>query len=288
MPMGRVGVLLAAPIVAFGAAARTHLSDRAHVPTGLVSAPVVALFVVGAVAGLAGLLALLRRAIRRRRSRDDEPVRVLGWTASRRAQVAALLAVGALIAVPVWIAVTVAGGSHSSHRTTPTTPLTSAAPATPPPRAHHRGSGPSLEATLIAVVVLVGAGAAGLLVARGRRSEAGAPASSEHDVEMGRALRVGLHRGAAALDSTDDVRTAITRCYTALERALDEAGLVPSPVRTPSELLTAAIGERLVPPDPATALTRLFERARFSRDPLTEYDRDAARAALAAAEVRTR
>jgi hypothetical protein len=78
----------------------------------------------------------------------------------------------------------------------------------------------------------------------------------------------------------DDDRVAIIRCYAAMQTNLERAGLGHSAVRTPAELLSEAAGRGLVAVEPASALTELFERARFSSDPLDATDRQIASRAL--------
>jgi hypothetical protein len=100
------------------------------------------------------------------------------------------------------------------------------------------------------------------------------------DAEMPEAFRAML--AAAVDDSLDDLRlepdarAAIIKTYRHFERALAAAELPRRPWQTPSEFMHRAL-RRLPLPEPAVAdLTRLFERARFSRHELGSEDRETA------------
>ena len=94
-------------------------------------------------------------------------------------------------------------------------------------------------------------------------------------------LASALAAGARVLHEDPDPRTAIIGCYAAMERSLADAGSPPRIADTPAEVLSRAIASGLVRSAPATALTSLFRRARYSSHPMTEADRTAAIGALA-------
>lgn len=96
-------------------------------------------------------------------------------------------------------------------------------------------------------------------------------------VELARAVVSGR----MALRELDDARSAIIRCYLAMEGSLAEAGAARSAAETPDELLGRAVAGGLVHAAPARRLTALFYEARFSTHPMPMSRRDEAEQALA-------
>jgi hypothetical protein len=94
-------------------------------------------------------------------------------------------------------------------------------------------------------------------------------------------LVAALAAGARVLHSDPDPRTAIIGCYAAMERSLADAGSPPRMADTPAEVLSRATASGMVRSAPATMLTGLFRRARYSSHPMTEADRTTAIDALA-------
>ena len=95
------------------------------------------------------------------------------------------------------------------------------------------------------------------------------------------------HPLAAAVDESledlvveTDPRPAIIRCYRRFEQVLARSHVPRAPWQTPVEFMRAALGRLPLPNEATERLTRLFELARFSEEPLGPPDRDAARAAL--------
>ena len=77
-----------------------------------------------------------------------------------------------------------------------------------------------------------------------------------------------------------DVRLAILRCYRRFELVLARSRVPRAPWQTATEFMAAALGRLPLPADAVRQLTRLFEIARFSEEPLGPADRDAAWQAL--------
>jgi hypothetical protein len=148
------------------------------------------------------------------------------------------------------------------------------------PAGHLRVGNPWPLLVLFAVVAL---GTAALTLYRRRR--AGTPLL-EPDLDLdlepdAEPLVAALAAGARVLHEDPDPRTAIIGCYAAMERSLADAGSPPRMADTPAEVLGRATASGLVRSVPATTLTGLFRRARYSSHPMTEADRAAAIDALA-------
>jgi hypothetical protein len=144
------------------------------------------------------------------------------------------------------------------------------------PAGHLRLGNPWPLFVLFAVVALA---VAALTVHRRRRA---VPPPPEPDPEPdAEPLVAALAAGARVLHEDPDPRTAIIGCYAAMERSLADAGSPPRMADTPAEVLGRATASGLVRSAPATALTSLFRRARYSSHPMTEADRAAAIDALA-------
>lgn len=142
---------------------------------------------------------------------------------------------------------------------------------------HLRVGDPWPLLVLLAVVAL---GVAALSVYR-RRHRTLPPLPEPEDEPDAEPLVAALAAGARVLHEDPDPRTAIIGCYAAMERSLADAGSPPLMADTPAEVLSRATASGMVRSAPATALTGLFRRARYSSHPMTEADRAAAIDALA-------
>ena len=108
----------------------------------------------------------------------------------------------------------------------------------------------------------------------------------DHGLTLARAARAdplsaGLIAGQDALLAGREPREAIIACYTAMERGFAAAGSAPEAADTPAGVLARASDAGLVRSDSAAVLTGLFRRARYSSQPMTTADSDAAASALA-------
>ena len=93
-------------------------------------------------------------------------------------------------------------------------------------------------------------------------------------------LTEAVAAGAAALEYEGDAREAVIACYAAMEQAVSAGGSERRATDTPEEFLSRVTAAHLIPEGPARDLTELFREARFSRHPITEQQRNAAREAL--------
>jgi hypothetical protein len=143
----------------------------------------------------------------------------------------------------------------------------------------HGGAPTEISGSLVA---LVAGGALGALIVGGallavavRRSRRKASSEvAEQDTDVLRALDESLDD----LRGERDVRRAIVACYARMEQALANAGRGRRAHETPLEFLRRVL-ER-VAHEPGQVLTELFERARFSVEPMGESDKRSAIAAL--------
>jgi Domain of unknown function (DUF4129) len=133
---------------------------------------------------------------------------------------------------------------------------------------------------LLVLFAVVALGAAALTVYR-RRHRIMLPPPEPDPEPDAEPLVAALAAGARVLHGDPDPRTAIIGCYAAMERSLADAGSPPRMADTPAEVLSRATASGLVRSAPASTLTGLFRRARYSSHPMTEADRTAAIDALA-------
>lgn len=155
--------------------------------------------------------------------------------------------------------------------------------------AAHHGAGaasgghsflPPASSWPLLVGLAVAAVAASLLIMPLRRAKAFATPSPEPVPEPPAPLLAALAAWAKPLQEDADPRSAIVRCYAAMEESLASAGAAPSKADTPAEVLARASHGGLLRSAAASTLTGLFRQARYSTHPITEADRAAAQHAL--------
>jgi hypothetical protein len=263
-----VAVLLA--VMTAGLRVRGTFSDRPNAPAAGASGAVLAtaLYAAEGLAFVAFIVLLVSaRPDRKPKSDDPEPPRPhLPWWAKT---FGVLLAVAAIITPFVVLL-------RQHTRKTPLRPVPggqsgSQLRLTAPPSA--AGSvWPVIAGMVIAIAVVVV-----LTVLSRRRRPPDEP--RDRDRRLARLLE-SLAAGRDALTAGGEPRAAIIACYVAMERGFAAAGSAPAPADTPAEVLTRATRAGIVRSGPAEALTGLFRRARYSSQPMTSADSDAAAAAL--------
>ena len=275
-----IGLTAATAVIAM--AARASLSRSTPVNGASARAPVTALLLLCAGAGmvaLAGLAALLWPG--RRRSRTDEPQLVreplqVHWIWKLLASSLPFVLGAVLVAAAVLGASTVtrpprlesvgARGGALEHQV--------AAPS--------RGSGfvvPSwLPWTVVGIVVVAIAVGAVLLI-RGR--ERPADEASERTT-----AQEAVQSAIGALDAVTDPRSAVIAAYAAMVRTLAAHGVARPPAEAPREYLRRVLVANRATEHEARTLTGLFEEARFSTHPIPEQVRELALSALSSLRSR--
>lgn len=282
-------------LVVVSASAREQVPARppGHLPSiGLLLAISLLAMAMLAVLLIAGVL--LPRGRKRRRRASDLPHPLAkapqGAPFAFATVLAVMIAVVALTLVvarqvvtrPEQPAASTRSVSASHHRSVP---------AAQSPATSHAADVTSAQLAIAAVVFLCAAGAAAAVIRqrtrrRGPKDRPGRDAPQRrHAVPDAESVSRLLRHGAAAMSGVDDPRDAIITCYAAMERDLAAAGVGRDAAQTPSELLRAAVVAGAVARRPATALTRLFELARFSGMPMTTGHRRQAQDALSELEA---
>ena len=137
----------------------------------------------------------------------------------------------------------------------------------------HVSSLPSIVAGASLVGLLLIAGVAVAIAGRRRRPLAG-EGPAEHPMLQ------AFDESLDDLRAERDVRRAIIACYARMERALARTGAARRPSETPFEFLARVLEH--IARAPGRVLTDLFERAKFSTEPLGDADKQQALAALEA------
>src|SRR5512132_1666679 len=123
----------------------------------------------------------------------------------------------------------------------------------------------------VALAAMVGLAVAQLLAERRRRRPPRTPA--ERLVEL-------LDDTLEDLEGEPDPRRAVIAAWARMERGLAAVGLPRHPAEAPFEYATRVLEAALARPSAVHRLTGLFERAKFSRHPVGQADREEAIAAL--------
>ncbi len=123
------------------------------------------------------------------------------------------------------------------------------------------------------LLVLVLAGILLAIVARRRDARGNAPANED-------ALLEAVEESLDDLRGERDVRRAVIACYARMERALASVGGARRPPETPFEYLRRMLDRVAGPGGAARVLTELFERAKFSVEPMGEREKAEAITAL--------
>jgi hypothetical protein len=240
---------------------------------------------IGTACALETVLAVLLIALRWRRARSGGSESPPGPAARLRGLLSGTI-VTCLIIVPLAVLIAI---SANLRRRRPFRPPTRVAPRNARPVPPHRlrpGHGASIGPDIRYLLVALLAAAiiiAVIVIWRRGRGLAGAGRLTEppEDASTPAELARAVDSGRVALRELDDARSAIIRCYLAMEASLAEAGAARNAAETPDELLGRAVAAGLVDGVPAGALTALFYEARFSTHPMPMSRRDEAEQALA-------
>ena len=239
---------------------------------------ITSVFGVAEGAGLAALVLLLALVLRRPGRRRPEDQARPGWRPPVPwwARPVAVLFALAFLAAP-WIILLA-----RRHRGTGTTPVAPPRPLAPRPGTGHltAPSGSSPAWPLLAGVLLAVAAVIIVAVLARRRRRRDRLRTVGRKVSAG-PLAEGLAAARDALLSARAPRQAIIACYAAMERGFAAAGSAPEAADTPAEILARAGQAGLVKSEAAEVLTGLFYLARYSSQPMTSADSDAAASALA-------
>jgi Domain of unknown function (DUF4129) len=105
-------------------------------------------------------------------------------------------------------------------------------------------------------------------------------ASVDCDEDEGEVVMQALDESLDDLRRERDVRRAIIACYARMERALERAGNARRSAEAPFEYLVRVLERIAANSRAARALTELFERAKFSVEPMGEREKQEAIEAL--------
>lgn len=169
------------------------------------------------------------------------------------------------------------GGTQGTPRQVPP-PSTDRVPPTPAADPSTAADAPDwLLLAFLALLLLIGATA----LAGRRPPEDPVPAGTGEDSPR-TALVQAFERGLSAVaEPARDARTAIIRCYAALEAALSAVpAAAPQVADSPSEVVQRAATAGAVRAPGAWRLVELFDEARFSRHAMSTEDRADAEEAL--------
>jgi len=180
----------------------------------------------------------------------------------------------ALMLFAVFIGVAARNGGDGS-----TTPLGFAPPVGLPPLGSDQSAAQTFVIHWWILLGLALFGLAGLLLTvllRRRRLEVEAESAPSEREELLAAVEASLEE----LEEDPDPRKAVIGAYASMEQALSRHGLARRPSEAPLEYLARWSSAVRVSRSPAEALTRLYERARFSLHLVDEDMKQEATAAL--------
>lgn len=276
-----VGLLLVSLVALASGGSPWQAGGRQDVPVDVVRALAAAAgaLVIGAVLLVWVGTPSVQKRRRRRRRLGANDLEGLGGSLSAAGKVAAIVggAIGVflLLVLPFLV---------PNAETPP-----GATPGSAVPRGDVTSSEPMGQATSTALAWLVAGSAAALLLlapaavfVRRRRAR-----RDRRAIVPDAAARVGsdLRRSLADLEFERDPRLAIQRAYARMEESLGEIELSRAPDETPTEFTTRVLRVLGASAAAASALTRLFEIARFSEHPLDEDDRRRAIASVRRVEA---
>ena len=266
-----VGLTVATAVIAMAASA--PLSRSAPVNAASARAPVTALFLFFAGAGvvaLAGAAALIWPGRRRKRADElellPEPLQV-HWFWKLVAGVLPLVLGAVLIAAAVLGVRTV---KQTQTRGIERSGAHVGTPAALPPAPRGAAHGFVVPAWLpwtVAAIVVVAISLGVVLLVRWRQQPAGEPSERT-------AVHHAVESAIGALGGEMDPRNASIAAYAAMEGTLAAHGIPRPPAEAPREYLRRVLVASSATESEARTLTKLFEEARFSTHPISERVRE--------------
>jgi hypothetical protein len=280
---------LAVLLAMAAAGSKARVGGGPSVSSAAVRLGVGALEFLAVVALLGGLALLVVGFPRPRRRRDDEPE----WVVERPPVpwYAKLLVLGLVVIVLGGLAGSLLVLRHQFQERqvappVPTAPVPPRAPGSiPPTSANPPGAGDPLVPAVWAVGVVALAAAVWVVTARLRARRGAAPPERmprPADPVVEEALRLSLED----LRGEPDPRRAIVAAYARMLAVLGRLGVRRRAAEAPIEYLRRLLDALESDPEPARRLTDLFERAEFSRAPVTEAMRGEAIGALESVRAR--
>jgi hypothetical protein len=285
--VGSALTLAGAAADAGGVNALSHASLRVPGESTGVHAVAFVMFGVAVAVLAAAALLLVRRP--RRGSGERRVVSLPAGTRWDRAVAAAIALV--VIAAPI-VLLLLALHTRSGHTPQTATPRPAsvtpgpARPSPPRPAAQpHQSGRTGVDTTTVAILVsaAVAASAAVLLRRRGTgRAERGGDTGDvgPDDGSEVRLTEASVDAARQALAEPGSPRQVVIAAYVAMTKTLTAADPAAATTPTPRRVLARAADAGVVDVSAANTVVELFEKARFSRHPVTIADRDAAETAL--------
>jgi len=273
-----LGVTVTTAVVAL--AGRAPMSGS-PVNAASAHAPLTALGLFFAGAGLLALLALVIAIWRGRRHQGDEEPEMLAEAVPVR-RIWKVLTTLLALALPASLIAAAVLGLRNRRPSSTLIPvgLPGAGPVAPL-HASSRGA-PStfvlpgwLPWTAVAIVLLAVV-AFGIWLALRLRAQR----EPVHESNVGAATQAAVEAAIGALEGPADPRSAVIAAYAAMERTLAEHGVARPRSEAPREYLMRVLTHASESEPEARRLTSLFEEARFSPHPIPERVRELALATL--------
>lgn len=268
-----LALVLAAGLIGAGSASSSLTGGTPPLPRSAIAIPLetVALLAVVAWAAILALIVYGLWPQGRRRRRSEFELVPQRWRAPWPVQVALLslsvaLVAGMIVALAMLRLHGISGGGAASP-----------SPSAPAPQATS-SSGPApqgAESVWWLPFLMVGSLVLAAVVLLGYLSRSAARSHAPRAQAAG-VPRDIVEESLEVLRQEPDPRRAVIRAYAAMEVALGRRGFPRRPFEAPLEYLARVLGDLHIEPSHVSALTNLFELARFSQHEVGESQRAAA------------